>query len=42
MDFIQIVNLASLLILTAIGFFCAYKMNQTYPLWLRLIVLSPA
>ena len=42
MDFIQFLNLGSLLVLIVIGFYCACKMNHSYPLWLRLIVLSPA
>lgn len=42
MDFMHITNLVSLLALAIIGFYCAYKMNLSYPLWLRLVVLSPA
>ena len=42
MDIIQIMNLVCLLALTVIGFYCAYKMNESFPLWLRLFILSPS
>ncbi len=38
----QLVFVFMMLSLAIIGFYCAARLNSTYPLWLRLIVLYPA
>ena len=39
---IQTIHMFCMLILAGIGFFCSAKLSDEHPLWVRLIVLSPA
>jgi len=39
---VQLVFLTLMCMTILLGFFCAFKLNCDYPLWIRLIVLSPS
>lgn len=42
MGFTEYLNFMSLVVIVLIGFYCAHKLNNGYPLWVRLVVLSPS